>query len=347
MQPGRKYSSGSQYRYGFNGHEKDKEVNENITTALYWEYDSRIGRRWDIDPIIKMNASNYCVLGNNPISMIDPDGADWYENNKTHNAKYFKGGREHKGFTKRGGDDHVFQGSTLDAVSVVGKMKKKSIQIESVIQTKVRTSCHVTNQEVNLAQSVWWYNATKDLDVSNGQVMPPRSAILNYIAGNRTTEDPQYISPLTNWGGKKEPKYTNTAIVNADGYIVGHELFRKIQGDAVFTPGMRGGPVLRLFTCSKNVMRAEQALAAGKLEIGLEYGLTQTEVEELFLRNYVTKGYSNVTEFSSFEMKDKFMFPKGKLGTYHWDLFDTMHGGVPHLQVHDDVGNILRIFFKK
>jgi hypothetical protein len=35
----------------------------------------------------------------------------------------------------------------------------------------------------------------------------------------------------------------------------------------------------------------------------------------------------------------------GKAGTYHWDLADTMHGGRAHLQVHDEVGNVFRIFF--
>ena len=45
------------------------------------------------------------------------------------------------------------------------------------------------------------------------------------------------------------------------------------------------------------------------------------------------------------DMKDAFMFPEGKKGTYHWDLNDTQHGGVPHLQIHDRVGTIIRIFF--
>ena len=40
--PDRKYNAGSSYRYGFNGQEKDKEVNENVNTATYWEYDGRL-----------------------------------------------------------------------------------------------------------------------------------------------------------------------------------------------------------------------------------------------------------------------------------------------------------------
>ncbi len=75
IQPGRKYSIGSsKYRYGFNGQEKENELNENITTAEFWEYDSRIGRRWNIDPIYKH--SPYECFGSNPIWFTDKNGAD-------------------------------------------------------------------------------------------------------------------------------------------------------------------------------------------------------------------------------------------------------------------------------
>ena len=34
------------YRYGFNTQEKDDDVFIGAYTAEYWEYDSRLGRRW-------------------------------------------------------------------------------------------------------------------------------------------------------------------------------------------------------------------------------------------------------------------------------------------------------------
>jgi len=74
--PGRKYSNGSGYRYGFNGQEKDKELNENFTTATYWEYDARIGRRWNRDPVAKEYESPYATFSNNPIFFSDPNGDD-------------------------------------------------------------------------------------------------------------------------------------------------------------------------------------------------------------------------------------------------------------------------------
>jgi len=75
VQPGRKYQAGTgSYRYSINGQEKDSELNENITTALYWEYDSRIGRRWNNDPKPDASLSVYVSFGNNPIINTDQLG---------------------------------------------------------------------------------------------------------------------------------------------------------------------------------------------------------------------------------------------------------------------------------
>ena len=66
------------YRFGFNGNEKTDEISGsgNHTTALYWEYDSRLGRRWNIDPVVKYHESSYASFANNPIWFMDPSGAD-------------------------------------------------------------------------------------------------------------------------------------------------------------------------------------------------------------------------------------------------------------------------------
>jgi RHS repeat-associated protein len=64
------------YLYGFNGQEKDDEVagSGNSYTAEYWEYDSRLGRRWNLDPISIASTSEYVCLEDNPIWFNDPDG---------------------------------------------------------------------------------------------------------------------------------------------------------------------------------------------------------------------------------------------------------------------------------
>ena len=75
--PGRKYSSASaNYRYGFNGQEKSTEINgsENLYTAKFWEYDSRIVRRWNIDPKPTIGLSVYSCFENNPLLLVDING---------------------------------------------------------------------------------------------------------------------------------------------------------------------------------------------------------------------------------------------------------------------------------
>jgi RHS repeat-associated protein len=83
--PGKSYSANN-YRYGFNGQEKDDEI-KNISgtsyTAEFWEYDPRLGRRWNIDPVVKIPESSYSAFANNPIRIIDSNGADTlWTNNK-------------------------------------------------------------------------------------------------------------------------------------------------------------------------------------------------------------------------------------------------------------------------
>ena len=72
----RSYSAGSGFRFGFNTQEKDKEIysNNETYTATFWEYDGRLGRRWNVDPKPKKSLSIYCAFSNNPIYYCDPFG---------------------------------------------------------------------------------------------------------------------------------------------------------------------------------------------------------------------------------------------------------------------------------
>ena len=55
----------------------DNEVN-NVTsgsyTAEFWQYDSRLGRRWNVDPKPVSSFSSYLTLSNNPIIYSDTRG---------------------------------------------------------------------------------------------------------------------------------------------------------------------------------------------------------------------------------------------------------------------------------
>jgi hypothetical protein len=80
MQEGRQFVGGMGYRWGFGSQETDNEVSGrgNSYTAEFWQYDSRLGRRWNVDPVVKQWESSYSCFFGNPTHVIDPNGADGY-----------------------------------------------------------------------------------------------------------------------------------------------------------------------------------------------------------------------------------------------------------------------------
>lgn len=76
---GRNASTGD-YRYGFNGMEKDDELKGSGNSVDFGArmYDSRLGRWLSLDPMQAKypELSPYTGIGNNPIIYIDPDGRD-------------------------------------------------------------------------------------------------------------------------------------------------------------------------------------------------------------------------------------------------------------------------------
>jgi hypothetical protein len=66
------------FLFSFNGQEKTDEIygEGNLNTAEFWEYDTRLGRRWNIDPVVKPWESGYATFGNNPIWYSDLLGLD-------------------------------------------------------------------------------------------------------------------------------------------------------------------------------------------------------------------------------------------------------------------------------
>jgi RHS repeat-associated protein len=74
--PGRNANS-ADYSRGFNGQLKDDEITGSTGTmysAEFWEYDTRLGRRWNTDPVTIPSLSSYSVMMDNPIWHNDPDG---------------------------------------------------------------------------------------------------------------------------------------------------------------------------------------------------------------------------------------------------------------------------------
>jgi hypothetical protein len=71
VMPKRNYIVGNDYRFGFNSQEKSNEIAPNTSTALFWEYDARIARRWNLDPRPNASVSSYSVFDGNPINTTD------------------------------------------------------------------------------------------------------------------------------------------------------------------------------------------------------------------------------------------------------------------------------------
>ncbi len=77
--PGRKFTSGSEYRYGFNGKENDKDAGEGVQDYGMRIYDSRLGRFLSVDPITSKypELTPYQFASNRPIDGIDEDGLEY------------------------------------------------------------------------------------------------------------------------------------------------------------------------------------------------------------------------------------------------------------------------------
>lgn len=80
--PGRKYSAGSAYRYGFNGKENDNEVKGEGNQQDYGMriYDPRLVRFLSVDPLTPEypELTPYQFASNSPIDAIDLDGLERY-----------------------------------------------------------------------------------------------------------------------------------------------------------------------------------------------------------------------------------------------------------------------------
>ncbi len=80
LQPGRQYTAGAGYRYGFNGKENDNDVKGEGNQQDYGLriYDPRIGRFLSVDPLTAFYPwyTPYQFAGNSSIANVDLDGAE-------------------------------------------------------------------------------------------------------------------------------------------------------------------------------------------------------------------------------------------------------------------------------
>ncbi|MFY0255161.1 M15 family metallopeptidase [Chitinophaga sp. 30R24] len=124
------------YRYGFNGQEKSDEIKGegNSYTAQFWEYDPRIGRRWNLDPKPQISISDYTVLRNNPNYYNDVLGDSIIKFNIS-NSKYIHG-----------------RSSVYIDHSVIGKVQELLNYAENNgIHIQINSAFRTTRRQANLS----------------------------------------------------------------------------------------------------------------------------------------------------------------------------------------------------
>jgi RHS repeat-associated protein len=112
-----------EYRFAFNGQEKDDEVAGagNTMTAEFWEYDARLGRRWNLDPKPQISLSDYSCLGNNPLRYIDPKGDDKYKVDKDGNITLKR--KTNKNYDKLVANGKIFNKSVKIEKGILGSQE--------------------------------------------------------------------------------------------------------------------------------------------------------------------------------------------------------------------------------
>ena len=157
MQPGR---NGNRYRFGFQGQEKDDEIygTGNSMTAEYWQYDARLGRRWNVDPVVKCWESSYATFNNSPILRVDLLGnnaGDYYTKSGQHMGS--DGNDDKKGYLVEE-SDLVYQedGETIDAEQTENKI------LFTENHSEFATSSNIIMQESSgdVTESLWIAHAT-------------------------------------------------------------------------------------------------------------------------------------------------------------------------------------------
>lgn len=197
-------------RNKFNGIEETRDLDLNQYDALYRTLDPQIGRWFQIDPKPTYRESPYSAMSNNPVFNIDPLG-DTIINGQPHEPT------------------NSANATFLENVSV------KGVRVTSGYNS-INVSCHISNQEVALAQQSWWYNATKNLDKEHGQVMPPRSPVIDFFLGQREIDDPDYSED-----GFLDEMETGLQYVGSDGYMKGPVGMMKTGTPLVGMKGVPGG----------------------------------------------------------------------------------------------------------
>ena len=229
---GRNWEGGSEYRFGFNTQEQDNEVcgNGNLNSAEFWVYDTRLGRRWNLDPKPDIAISSYACFQNNPIWLFDIKGDTTYRFNKT-DGKFLEVKDVDKpglfgslGTYKSAGNESYWEPS---GALTFNDPKVDKVQLEfmrpgdKVIQI-------ISDEEINgimVKSDIYWRNPVSRVLFAKRESGNPRMG-----SGNKMD------FPVVYLGGNPS--------VKGNDYIGGFFIFGDITGFSVAYNAMDGGQFL-------------------------------------------------------------------------------------------------------
>jgi hypothetical protein len=230
--PGRNYNN-SEYCYGLNGHEKTDEIsgNGNHYTAMFWEYNPRLIRRWNLDPLVKPWESGYAAFGNSPIWYSDPLGLDVVNAHEAEKEKAeAKLGtvREKLAGLKKGDEGYKAAKKELrQAERAFNNINSKFQRVESKINEIQEKDPGLFNQADNLLDpggteiNIYVYDTPEDvmqLGVREGMVKFGDTRALEgtqYTSADGSTPDYTGVRTIKPGNENKpgETKYTDNLIV--------------------------------------------------------------------------------------------------------------------------------------
>jgi len=217
---GRSYEGDTnlRYRFGFNTQEKDDEVygEGNANTAEFWEYDARLGRRWNIDPIVKHWLSVYCTFSNNPIIKVDINGDDDF-------------------FDKNG--KLIYSSNTGHSIKIIDTKDLTMNQIKFMLSAMYVTKPEIKEEEsidklkhqflTSISQDLKGYDLFYDRNNSRmaKEITKHYYDKLQFQENNNTVAAEQAIG---------DPAVYNHAIMHTDNEKVGDKIHLSIEGGTGF-----------------------------------------------------------------------------------------------------------------
>lgn len=180
-----------EYRFSFNGQEKDDEISGagNTMAAEFWEYDTRLGRRWNVDPVVKIYESPYACFSNNPICFIDRNGKDTTggfinprareDFNRTYNELNDRISGVNKGLEK------------LKSKSDKKELSKREVKNKNSLENALKGYLAIKetfDEAINNKLVKYKFHSTNNLGFEDGQTTNPEKnvVLIRFSKGNST-----------------------------------------------------------------------------------------------------------------------------------------------------------------